>query len=245
MWALYAREVKRFQKLWLDTIFSPIVSIILYLAVFGVVVGNRAVEGTAYLAFIYSGLMVMNVVNSSFSNPAFALVIAKNLGTIVDLQLAPIPAWRIGIAYALAAVTRSIITLGVTLLLTVWFIPGLHLFHPFYLVLGLLLTGLEFGLLGVIFGMWAKSFESLTFMTTFVMQPMIFLAGVFYPLSSLPGPWPVIALFNPIHHNVNFIRYTVTGYADISPVASLLVMAAVASVLFFLMQHLAQKKLKM
>lgn len=244
MWALYAREVKRFQKLWLDTVFSPIVTIALYLSVFGVVVGNREVMGTGYLPFVYSGLLVMNVVNSSFSNPAFSLIISKNVGTMIDLQVVPMSAWRIGLAYALAALTRSLITLCVALLLTVWFIPGLHLVHPLFLVIGLIVTGIEFGLLGVIFGLWGKNFESLTFMTTFIMQPMIFLAGVFYPINSLPEPWSRIALINPIHHNVNLLRYTVTGYADISPTASLLVILGVTTVLFLIMQTMAQKRLR-
>src|SRR3989338_3740458 len=96
MWALYAREVQRFQKLWMDTIFSPIVSVALYLSVFGIVVGSKAVGHLSYIQFVYTGLLSMMIVNSSFSNPGFALIIAKNLGTIIDLQLAPIKAWKIG-----------------------------------------------------------------------------------------------------------------------------------------------------
>ena len=84
MWALYAREVKRFQKIWMDTVFSPIVSTILFLSVFGIVAGGQDVDSIPYLLFIYVGLLSMNVVNSSFSNPAFALVIGKNTGTIAD-----------------------------------------------------------------------------------------------------------------------------------------------------------------
>ncbi len=111
MWALYAREVKRFQKIWLDTVFSPIISIILYFMVFGIVVGDRSVAGMSYLVFIYTGLLAMNLLNSSFANPAFALIIAKNVGTIADLQVVPLKPWQVGIAFALAAVTRSVITL--------------------------------------------------------------------------------------------------------------------------------------
>lgn len=80
MWALYAREVKRFQKIWIDTVFNPIVSIGLYLGVFGIVTSGRAIGSLPYLTFVYTGLLAMLIVNSSFSNPSFALVIAKNLG---------------------------------------------------------------------------------------------------------------------------------------------------------------------
>ncbi len=243
-WALYAREVKRFQKLWLDTLLSPIVTMILYLSIFGVIASHQTIVGINYLAFVYTGLLVMNVVNSSFSHPAFALIIAKNIGTIADLQIAPIKAWKIGIAYACAALTRAMLTVAVAVALTIWFIPDLHLLHPFILIIGLVLTGIEFGMLGVIFGLHGKNFESLTFMTTFIMQPMIFLAGVFYPLSALPMPWSRIALLNPVHHNVNLLRYTLTGYADISPIASLLVIIGVTIVLFVMMQTIAQKRLR-
>jgi ABC-2 type transport system permease protein len=242
MWALYAREVKRFQKIWIDTVFNPIVSIALYLGVFGIVTSGREVGSLPYLTFVYTGLLAMLIVNSSFSNPSFALVIAKNLGNIIDLQLAPIAVWRIGIAYAMAAFTRGLITVLIALVATVWFIPGLGLpSHPLYFVLALLLTGLEFGMLGVAFGFWAKNFEALTLMTTFVMQPMIFLAGVFYPVANLPHPWNVVSLFNPIHHNINFFRYSLTGYSDLNPAVSVLVIFGF-SILFFVAMQISAKR---
>ncbi len=243
MWALYAREVKRFQKLWMDTILSPIVSVGLFLAVFGVVGSGRDVDGVPYLAFIYVGLLSMNLINASISNPAFALIISKNLGTIIDLQLAPISPWRVGFAYAMAAVTRGIITLAVGVLCTMWFIPLSGISHPFLLLVAILVTGIEFGILGVAFGMWAKNFEALTFLTTFILQPMIFLAGVFYPIDSLPAPWNTISQFNPLHHNVNLLRFSVTGYADGNPWISLGILIVFLVVAAIGMHYIVKKKL--
>jgi ABC-2 type transport system permease protein len=243
-WALYAREVKRFQKLWLDTIFSPIVSMLLYLAVFGVVIGSRTIAGNNYLAFVYIGLLGMIMVNSSFSNPSFALIISKNLGNIIDLQLVPIKTWRIGIAYALAAITRGIFTLIFSVALTVWFVPGLRLEHPLIILLAAFLTGLQFGMFGVIFGMWAKNFEALTFITTFILQPMIFLAGIFYPVSNLPAPWNTISLFNPLHHNINLFRYGFLGYSDFNPGVSLLITVGLSIICFFVMQYFTRKTIR-
>lgn len=244
LWALYAREVKRFQKLWLDTILSPVVSMLLYLAVFGVVVGSNTIEGNNYLAFVYVGLLGMIMVNSSFSNPSFALIISKNLGNIIDLQLVPIKTWGIGIAYALAAFTRGIFTLIFSVVLTVWFIPDLRLEHPLIILLAAFLTGLQFGIFGVIFGMWAKNFEALTFVTTFILQPMIFLAGVFYPVSQLPHPWDTVSLFNPLHHNINLFRYGFLGYSDVDPLISLGVIVGSGILLFFLMQYFTRKTIR-
>ncbi len=245
MWALYAREVQRFRKLWLDTVFSPIVSVALYLSVFGIVVGSKAVGDLSYLQFVYTGLLSMMIVNSSFSNPGFALIIAKNVGTMIDLQLVPIKAWKIGLAYALAALTRGFVTLLVAVLATIWFIPSFGLHNIFYLLGGIVLTGIEFGMLGVVFGMKAKNFEALTFMTTFVMQPMIFLAGVFYPIAQLPGVWAKIAAFNPVHHNINIMRYGATGYSDGNPLLSLLVVCGFSLILFVLMQIVTKKHIRL
>ncbi len=244
MWALYAREVKRFQKIWIDTVFSPIISVGLYLGVFGIVASGRTIGSLPYVTFVYIGLLAMMVVNSSFSNPSFALIIAKNVGNIIDLQVAPISAWRIGIAYALAALTRSLITLMITLLATVWFIPHLGLQHPLYSLIALVLTGIEFGMFGVIVGFVAKNFETLTFITTFVMQPMIFLAGVFYPIATLPHPWSTMSLFNPVHHNINVLRYGVTGYADVNPLASLAVILGLSALLFLIMQFVTKRTIR-
>ncbi len=244
MWALYAREVHRFKKLWMDTVFSPIVSVVLYLSVFGIVVGTKMIGDLSYIQFVYTGLLSMMMVNSSFSNPAFALIISKSVGTMVDLQLAPIKPWKIGMAYALAALTRGVVTVLVAVLATIWFIPSFGLHNSAYLLLGFGLTGLEFGMLGLIFGMKAKNFEALTFMTTFIMQPMIFLAGVFYPIAALPGIWSKIAVFNPIHHNVNIMRYGATGYADGSPLLSLIVVCVLIAVLFVLMHVVTKKSIR-
>jgi ABC-2 type transport system permease protein len=244
MWALYAREVKRFQKLWMDTILSPVVSMLLYLAVFGVVLGKQTIAGNSYLSFVYTGLLGMIMVNTSFSNPSFALIIAKNMGNIIDLQLVPIKSWAIGIAYALAAITRGLFTGIFATLLTVWFIPGLRVEHPLILIAGAFLTGLQFGIFGVIFGMWAKNFEALTFVTTFILQPMIFLAGVFYPIANLPKPWNVLSLLNPLHHNINLFRFGFLNYSDVNPVVSFAVTIGFSTILFLLMQYFTKKTIR-
>lgn len=243
MWALYAREVKRFQKLLLDTIFSPIVSMVLYLAVFGVVMNSKTIGDVNFVTFIYTGLLGMIMVNSGFSNPGFALIIAKNLGTIVDLQIAPIKAWQIGIAFALAALTRGVVTLCVALAMTLWFIPDMQVVHPVALGVIVLLTGLQYGMLGVLFGMWARGFEALTFVTTFVLQPMIFLAGVFYPIASLPTPWNTLSIFNPVHHNINLFRYAFIGYSDSSVLLSWLTVILMSGLFFLGMNWMCIKKL--
>jgi ABC-2 type transport system permease protein len=228
----------------MDTVFSPIMSTVLFLAVFGVVAGQRDISGIPFLSFIYAGLLAMMVINSSFSNPTFALILSKNVGTIIDLQIAPIRAWRIGLAYAAAALTRALLTLMVTIAITAWFIPEFGIRHPFILLIALIVTGVQYGMLGVVFGMWAKNFEALTFVTTFVMQPMIFLAGVFYPVTTLPTPWNTISQLNPLHHNVNLLRYGFTGYSDTAPLISLGIALGMSAILLVLVHVVTRKTLE-
>lgn len=242
--ALAAREVKRFQKIWLDTIMSPIMSMVLFLAVFGLVTGGREIVGIPYLAFVYTGLITMTMVNASFSNPSFALVISKNVGTFMDLQITPLPAWGIGFAYALAASVRAILTVTVAALATIWFVPISGITHPLLAIVTIFLIGITFGMFGVIFGMYAKNFEALTFVMTFIIQPMIFLAGTFFPVSELPGAWQTVSLFNPMHHAVNLMRYSITGFADSNPMLSLAVMIGLVIVVFFPMQWITKKNVK-
>lgn len=244
MWAVYAREVKRFQKLWLDTIFNPIVSVGLYLAVFGVIAGDRVIDGVPYVAFIYVGLLSMNLINASMSNPAFSIIIAKNVGTIVDLQIIPVSPWRIGVAYALAALTRAVLTLAAALAFTIWCIPLHSITHPLMLLAAIVISGLEFGMIGVAFGMWAKNFEALTFLTTFLLQPMIFLGGVFYPTDTLPAPWNVVSQWNPLHHNINVLRYALTGYADGDPWRSFIVITTCVIIATVTMHVIVRNKLR-
>lgn len=244
MWALCAREIKRFQKLWFDTVATPIVSTVLFLTTFSIVAGDRVIAGTAFPAFVYAGLLGMMVVNSCFSNPIFALILSKNVGTIVDLQLVPIAPWRVGIAYAIAALVRGIVTVLIASLFTIWFIPGIAILHPFVFLAAIVLTGMEFGMLGVSLGLLLKNFESLTFVMMLVMQPMIFLAGVFYPVSTLPSPWNIVSQLNPLHHNINLIRYGMLGYQDISPLISVAVVIMICAILFVVMNKVASKSLK-
>ena len=242
--SLTQREIHRFLKLWTDTTISPIISTLLFLAIFMVVTGGRDIDGIPYLTFVFSGLIMMNVVTGSFSNPAFALVIAKNLGSIVDLQTAPLPAWLVGLAYALAATFRAIIILTITLLICFWWLPSFHIAHPALALLVLTLSGLQFGTLGVIFGMLASGFESLPIITSFVLQPLIFLGGVFYPISSLPHIFYTLSTWNPIHHNVNLTRYAFLNYSDVTPAISLAILLGSLIPLLIIMGYIMQKKMR-
>ncbi|GIW22893.1 MAG: transport permease protein [Candidatus Sericytochromatia bacterium] len=228
---LFRREVTRFTKIIVDTTISPIVSNLLYLIIFSVALSGRKINGVSYIQFLAPGLICMTLINSSFSNPSFAFVIAKFAGTIMDLLISPLTGIQIVLAYVCAATVRAIFTATLTLIVILLF-THINLYDIPMTVLVAILTSFFFGTLGVIFGYLAKQFDNLTVITTFVMTPMSFLGGVFYPVSTLPDFWKTLSFFNPMFYFIDLFRYSVIGIYTIDPMISLLI-AFFANLLLF------------
>lgn len=213
---LFRREATRFRKIMVDTVISPVVSNLLYLIIFNIAVSGRDINGISYIQFLAPGLIAMTLINSSFSNPSFALVISKFAGTISDILITPLTGAQIVLAYVGAAMVRAIITAFATLLVILIF-THLEIYSIPLALLSAFITSFFFGTIGVIFGYFAKQFDNLTLMTTFIMTPMLFLGGVFYPVSNLTEPWRTISLFNPLLYFIDFFRFSVLGVHFIEP----------------------------
>lgn len=216
---LFRREVTRFRKIIIDTTVSPVVSNLLYLIIFNIAVSGREVQGVSYVQFLAPGLITMTLINSSFSNPSFALVISKFSGTISDILIAPLSGAQIVLAYVGAAMVRAFVTATATLLVILLF-TQISIHNIGLAFIGALLTSFFFGTLGVIFGYFAKQFDNLTLITTFIMTPMSFLGGVFYPVSNLTDPWKTISLFNPMLYFIDLIRFSFLGIYHVDPYIS-------------------------
>jgi ABC-2 type transport system permease protein len=229
---LFRREVTRFRKIIIDTTVSPVVSNLLYLIIFNIAVsGGQAYPGVSYIQFLAPGLITMTLINSSFSNPAFALIISKFSGTIMDILIAPFTGVQIVVSYVGAAIVRALFTAVVTLIVILFF-THLPVYNIPLAILGALLTSFFFGTLGVIFGYYARQFDNLTMMTTFIMTPMSFLGGVFYPVGRLTEPWRTISLFNPMLYFIDFMRFSILGVSHINPLTSLSV-GIIANLIIF------------
>ena len=240
--ALVVREVHRFLKIWADTVVTPVASTVFFMLVFSVV-GQPGVSGGApYLPFVYAGLLAMNVATGSFSNPAFSLVISKNIGSFIDIKLAPMRPFFVGLAYGFSGLIRAAVILALTIACTAWAVPGFGVAHPLIAAGAFILCGLQFSWAGVIFGCLTNRFEALPFVLGFILQPMVFLGGVFYAISVLPEPWQTVSLFNPMHHSINLIRFGLTGQADTDIMLSLLVGLALLVPLSIFM-HFTVKKI--
>ncbi len=221
--AIYRSEMKRFFRTIAQSMFSPVLSTVLYFVVFGAAIGSRieSVEGIAYGAFIVPGLVMLAVLQQSISNAAFGIYFPKFTGTIYELFSAPINFVEIIIGYVGAAATKSLIVAAV-ILITATFFVDIKIAHPLWAFAFLVLTALSFSLLGFIIGIWAKNFEQLQIIPMLVVTPLVFLGGAFYSANMLPGIWQIVVKFNPVLYLISGFRWSFFNVADVPVMISLI-----------------------
>lgn len=211
---LLRKEIRRFLRVPGQTLASPLVSTALYFLVFGLALGPRqqSVGGVPYLHFIVPGLIFMGVANNAFMNSSTSLFITKLQGTVVDLLAAPLGARELLYGFIAGAMVRGVLVGGLTWVVACAFAgpllhsAGLTLFF-------LLLTAYVFSVLGFLTALWADKFEQVNIFPSFIMLPLTFLGGVFYPVHALPEPWRSLSLLNPVVHMVEGLRAGMVGEA--------------------------------
>ncbi len=229
---LFVKEVRRFMKVWLQTVLSPLVTTSLYFLVFGVALGSRlkTVAGVPYIEFVIPGLVMLAMINAAFLNTSSSLFQSKINGTIIDILVAPLGSVEILFAYVAAAVLRALVV-GVLVYVVAVFFTGLRVDHLAYTVGFAVAVAAAFAVLGLLVAMWAEKFDHLSVVPNFVLTPLTFLGGVFYSISMLPAPWDTISRVNPILYMVNGLRWGLLGISDVGPWVSL---GAVVGMLVFL-----------
>jgi ABC-2 type transport system permease protein len=194
----------------------------LYFVVFGAAIGSRiqGVGGIGYGSFLVPGLIMLQLLTQSISNASFGIYFPKFVGTIYELLSAPVSYLEIVISYVGAAATKSII-LGLVILATARLFVPLHIVHPLWMILFLLLTSVTFSLVGFIIGIWADGFEKLQLVPLLIVTPLTFLGGSFYSIDMLPPFWQTVSLFNPVVYLISGFRWSFYGIADVSVAVSL------------------------
>ncbi len=222
MRAIYVFEMSRAGRTIMQSIISPVVSTSLYFVVFGAAIGGRItqIEGVPYGAFIVPGLIMMLLLTQSTMNASFGIYFPRFVGTIYEILSAPISALEIVVGYVGAAATKSII-LGLIILATSWLFVPVRVDHPFWMLVFLLLTAMNFSLLGFIIGIWADGFEKLQVVPLLIITPLSFLGGSFYSTHVLPPLWQTVTLFNPIVYLISGFRWSFFGVADVDVTVSL------------------------
>ncbi|MGB5696341.1 MAG: ABC transporter permease [Polyangiales bacterium] len=218
---LFIKEIRRFSKVWLQTVLSPLVTTSLYFLVFGVALGSRLreISGVPYIQFVVPGLVMMTMVRDSFLNTSSSLFQSKINGTIIDILVAPIGASEILLAYVGAAMIRAILVGALVYLVSLSF-TWFPLHHVGWTLFFTIFVTATLALLGLIAALWAEKFDHLAIFPNFVLLPLAFLGGVFYSIDLLPEPWNTVSRLNPLLYMVNGLRYGFLGIADVSTVAS-------------------------
>lgn len=214
-WTLYAKEVWRFIKVIQQTVAAPMVTTLLFLAVFTLALGRGGtmVAGLPFEEFLAPGLVMMAMVQNAFANTSSSMVISKVQGNIVDVLMPPLSSTELTLAYALGGTTRGVVVgIATTIAMSVFVDMGFH--QPLFILYHAIMASLMLSLLGLAGGIWADKFDHIAAVTNFVVTPLSFLSGTFYSISRLPEFWGQLALFNPFFYMIDGLRYGFTGHAD-------------------------------
>ncbi len=215
IWTLVKHETGRFFEVANNTIIPPMISALLYFLIFGVALGSRISQGnpTEYLRFLLPGLILMQLVIGSYSNPSGSLYMGRLLGYINDVLLSSLSYSEMVVGFIIGGIVR-----GATLGVAVWVISLLFVvvvpLHPFLLIVHILLTTVSFAGLGIIIGLWAKRHDQLNILMNFAITPLVFLGGVFYSIQAIPKGLQIFTRINPIFYMVNGVRYSMIGTAE-------------------------------
>lgn len=227
--ALCEREVVRVLRLWTQTVAPQVISAVLFIVVFGMALGGRirTIHGIPYTEFIVPGLVLMGVATAAFANNASSLYQARSEGFIEDPVSSPMSATQLALGYTAGGVVRGILIAVGTLIAARFFVP-VNIAHPALLVAALVAAACAFAALGTVIGLYSKGWELQSFTGTLVLQPLVFLGGVFYSVSDLAEPWHGLTRADPILYMVEAVRYAMHGTSPLAPWLSIGVTVGVA-----------------
>jgi|TARA_B110000881_G_scaffold216733_1_gene232850 ABC-2 type transport system permease protein len=244
-WTLYQKEVLRFLNVWIQTLFSPLISSLLFLLVLSLAIGadRGDVLGVPFISFLAPGLISMQVIQQSFSHSASSFMIGKIQGNIVDILYAPLSAAEVTIAVSLAAVTRSVL-IAIISIITFKLIINVQISNYYTLIVFTFLSAFILGNLGIIAGLWSEKFDHMASVTNFVIVPLSFLSGTFYTIDRLPGFLQTISKLNPFFYMIDGFRFSFIGKADGSVFIGLIYLSVLGLVSWFFTFWLYKKGYK-
>ncbi|HET9694040.1 MAG TPA: ABC transporter permease [Steroidobacteraceae bacterium] len=227
------REFSRIVRIWGQTIVPPAITATLYFIIFGSLIGQRIGQmgGFSYMQYIAPGLIMMSVITNSYGNVVSSFFGAKFGRHIEELLVSPLPNWLIVLGYVAGGVLRGLLV-GLVVTVIALFFTHLHVEHLFTVIAAVLLTSVVFALGGFINAVFAKNFDQISFVPTFILTPMTYLGGVFYSISMLPDWAQQVSKANPILYMVNAFRFGFLGQADVDVGFSFAIMIAATLVLF-------------
>ncbi|MFL9814815.1 ABC transporter permease [Stutzerimonas sp. VN223-3] len=228
------REIRRYTRIWPQTLLPPAITMVLYFVIFGNLIGERIGEmgGFTYMEYIVPGLIMMSVITNSYSNVVSSFFSSKFQRSIEELLVSPVSPHVILIGFALGGITRGLAVALIVTLLSMFF-TDLQVHHLGVTLLVIMLTSTIFALGGFINAVFARNFDDISIIPTFVLTPLTYLGGVFYSINLLSPFWQTLSLANPILHMVNAFRYGILGVSDIR-IGIAITFMVVATVLMYL-----------
>lgn len=230
---IVTKEVRRFTRIWVQTLLPPAITMTLYFVIFGNLVGRNisSMGGHSYMQFIVPGLIMMSIITNSYANVVSSFYGAKFQRSIEELLVSPVPHSIILIGFVLGGVARGLAVAVIVTALSLFF-TQLSLHHVAVMAYTVLVTAVLFSLGGFINAVYAKSFDDVSIVPTFILTPLTYLGGVFYSMDLLSPFWQTVSLFNPIVYMVNAFRYGVLGHSDVPIGASLAFITVLTVVLY-------------
>lgn len=233
------KEIKRYLRIWTQTLLPSAITMSLYFVIFGSLIGSRIGEmgGFTYMQFVVPGLIMMAIVTNSYSNVVSSFFGSKFNHSVEELLVSPIPNYVILIGYVVGGVTRGMFVAVVVTIVSLFF-TELHIHSYFVVVVIVLMTSTLFALAGFINAVFANSFDDISIIPTFVLTPLIYLGGVFYSMDLLPEFWANVSKLNPLVYVVNAFRYGVLGVSDVSLTFAMGMITVFTAIAFTYSMHL-------
>lgn len=228
------KEYLRFIRIWIQTIVPPAITIALYFIIFGEIIGSQIedINGFKYMDYIVPGLILMAVITNAYANVVSSFFSAKFHHSIEEMLVSPLPNNIILLGFISGGVARGLIV-GIVATVVSMYFSHLHI-HSYLVTFSVfILTSVLFSLAGFINAAYARSFDDITIIPTFVLTPMIYLGGVFYSIKMLPEFWQTVSLVNPILYMVNAFHYGILGISDIDVSTAFIIIIAFIVVLYY------------
>ena len=242
LYTLTRKELVRILRIWSQSIIPPAITMTLYFIVFGKLIGDKIsmAEGFSYMQFITPGLIMMSIISNSYINVCSSFFSLKFQRSVEELLVAPISNYCIVLGFAGGGIFRGLLT-GTTVCIISLLFTSLQIHSWFIIIVFSILTALTFSLGGFLNALFAKKFDDISIIPTFVLIPLTYLGGVFYSINSLPEVWQKVSLANPILYMINGFRYGFLGVSDMSVYTGFAILTAFASALFLLNVILMQR----
>ena len=239
---IVTKEVKRFMRIWVQTILPSAITVALYFIIMGKFIGSQIsdIKGFSYIEFIAPGLIMMGIITNSYANSVSSFYSSKFQRHIEEMLVSPMPNYIIILGFMFGGIARGL-TIGITVTIVTMFFTSLPIYNLYIILITSILTSALFSIAGIINGIYANSFDDISIIPTFILTPLTYLGGIFFSIELLPKLWQTISYANPILYMINSFRLGILGISDVEFSVSLSVIISFLIILFMFCLYLLNK----